>query len=265
MTWFKVDDSFHSHPKVLAADPAALGLWVIAGAWCSANLTDGFVPDYVLPRLLPDSTRLAEMLITCRLWKRTKGGYRFHDWSQYQPTKEEATAAKENKSSGGALGNHRRWHVGTGKQNPHCPFCQGKPVSDNRSVSDRITDTGTESHPNPPSRPDPSRPEEQTPQPSVVVPPKRGTRIPDDFTVTGEMVEWARQRVPHVDGRLETEKFINFWQSKTRDATKLNWEKTWKNWMLNASDRAPLRAVTNGRDIDWDAAMARAQAREAIA
>lgn len=89
MPWFKVDDSFHSHPKVLATDPAALGLWVIAGSWSSANLSDGFVPDFVLPRLLPDSTVLAKRLVTAGLWRRTKGGYVFNDFHDYNPTAEE--------------------------------------------------------------------------------------------------------------------------------------------------------------------------------
>lgn len=85
MTWFKVDDSFHSHPKVLAASPAALGLWVVAGSWCGANLSDGLVPDHVLPRLLPDSATLARELVTAGLWKRARGGYRFHDWGDFNP------------------------------------------------------------------------------------------------------------------------------------------------------------------------------------
>jgi len=157
MTWFKVDDSFHSHPKVLAAPPAALGLWVVAGAWCSANLTDGFVPDYVLQRLLPDAAQLAGQLVTCGLWRRAKGGYRFHDWSQYQPTKEEATAQREKKSIAGALGNHRRWHTKSGRTDPSCPYCQQpKQASHVRSGSDRTTDRSSEALPNPP---DPTRPD----------------------------------------------------------------------------------------------------------
>jgi hypothetical protein len=87
MTWFKVDDSFHSHPKVLAASPAALGLWVVAGSWCGANLSDGLVPDHVLPRLLPDAAELARQLVAAGLWKRMKGGYRFHDWAEFNPRK----------------------------------------------------------------------------------------------------------------------------------------------------------------------------------
>jgi hypothetical protein len=157
MTWFKVDDSFHSHPKVLAAAPAALGLWVIAGSWCSANPSDGFVPDYVLLRLLPGSVELAEQLVSCGLWRRTRGGYRFHDWSDYQPTRDELAATKQRKSSGGALGNHRRWHTSTGRVDPNCAFCQQKPAPDNRSPSDGRTDRVPETSPSPPgpSRPDP--------------------------------------------------------------------------------------------------------------
>ncbi len=75
-------------------------------------------------------------------------------------------------------------------------------------------------------------------------PTKRGRRIPDDFTVTPEMVAWARDNCPQVDGRVETEKFVNHWHAKTgRDATKLDWPATWRNWMLNARDRyGPARA-----------------------
>lgn len=99
MTWFKVDDSFHSHPKVLAAQPAALGLWVVAGSWSGATLSDGFVPDHVLPRLLPDAVPLAQQLVAAGLWKRTRGGYRFHDWNDFNPKRddveEERKAARE--------------------------------------------------------------------------------------------------------------------------------------------------------------------------
>ena len=89
MTWFRVDDRFHSHPKALAAGPAALGLWVIAGSWSAANLTDGFVPDHVLPRLADGAEELARTLVAAGLWRRCRGGYRFHDWSDYQETRDD--------------------------------------------------------------------------------------------------------------------------------------------------------------------------------
>lgn len=69
---------------------------------------------------------------------------------------------------------------------------------------------------------------------------RRGTRIPDDFAVTPAMVEWAQENTPNVDGRRETEKFINYWRAKSgKDATKLDWKATWRNWMLNAAERQP--------------------------
>lgn len=67
---------------------------------------------------------------------------------------------------------------------------------------------------------------------------KRGTRIPEDFALTAEMIDYARQKRPTIDFELETEKFINFFTAKTgRDATKLDWKRTWMNWILNAREQ----------------------------
>jgi len=49
------------------------------------------------------------------------------------------------------------------------------------------------------------------------------------------MREWAAVKAPNADIALETEKFINFWVAKSgKDATKLDWNATWRNWILNA-------------------------------
>jgi len=80
-------------------------------------------------------------------------------------------------------------------------------------------------------------------------PHKRGTRIPDPFTVTPDMVAWARERCPLVDGARSTERFINHFTAKTgRDATKLDWTATWRNWLLKDqqdAERAPRRHRTD--------------------
>jgi hypothetical protein len=157
VTWFKVDDSFYDHPKVFDLPDSAVALWTRAGCWSARNLTDGFVPAGITARLCDDHLAAVRELVERGLWKRTRGGYRFHDWRNYQPSKEEATAAQEKKSSGGRLGNHRRWHTGRGVRDPDCPYCQPGQASDNRSDTDRHTDGVTESGANPPSRPDPSR------------------------------------------------------------------------------------------------------------
>lgn len=71
---------------------------------------------------------------------------------------------------------------------------------------------------------------------------KTGTRLPDDFTVTPEMVMWFREHCPNVDGKWETEKFCDYWRAKAgKDGRKLDWVLTWKNWMRTAQDRAAPR------------------------
>lgn len=69
---------------------------------------------------------------------------------------------------------------------------------------------------------------------------KRGTRIPDDFTATPEMIAWAKEKYPWIDPREQTDRFCDFWASKPgQDACKLNWGLTWKNWIRSAADRVP--------------------------
>ena len=87
MVWFKVDDSFWSHPKVLPLSGDALALWVRAGAYCAQQLTDGIVSLQAL-RMLADRDAAVE-LTNAGLWEvEPTGGFRFHDWSEYQPTRE---------------------------------------------------------------------------------------------------------------------------------------------------------------------------------
>lgn len=70
----------------------------------------------------------------------------------------------------------------------------------------------------------------------------RATRIPEDFTVTDAMVEWARANVPNVDGRRETEKFIDhFLAASGQVSRKQDWVSAWRNWMRKADEFAASR------------------------
>lgn len=98
MAWFKVDDQFGSHPKVMqiprAERHACLGLWLHAGVWAAQHLTDGHVPDYMLEELgaeLSHRDRLCEV----GLWSETGEGIVFKDWPDHQPTRSEVMAARE--------------------------------------------------------------------------------------------------------------------------------------------------------------------------
>lgn len=148
MTWFKVDDHLHSHPKTWAASLAAMGLWSVAGSWSSDQLTDGFIPEHVAMALSRGQIELADELVLAGFWERTERGYQFHEWdidadgTVRNPTRREAIAGRRKMSSGGELGNHRRWHAGRGKKDPSCRYCNGG-GSGTRSGGDRGSGRGS--------------------------------------------------------------------------------------------------------------------------
>lgn len=95
MPWFKVDDTFPTHPKVMEAGNAAIGLWVRAGAWSAQHLTDGHIPKSVLP-LLGGTVRDADRLTAAGLWTKVdKDVWQFHDWGHYQPSRVRVMAGRE--------------------------------------------------------------------------------------------------------------------------------------------------------------------------
>ena len=78
----------------------------------------------------------------------------------------------------------------------------------------------------------------------------RGTRLDEGFAVTGPMLDWAAVKVPLVDLDLETEKFRNYYASVSGTrGVKLNWEATWRTWMLKAvKEYSHGQNKTNGRE-----------------
>lgn len=62
-----VSDRFHSHPAVIAATPAAIGLWVRAASWSARHLTDGELPRAVVLEL--GAEQVAHELVHAGLWR----------------------------------------------------------------------------------------------------------------------------------------------------------------------------------------------------
>ena len=87
-------------------------------------------------------------------------------------------------------------------------------------------------------------------------PRKRASRIPENFEPTPDMTQWAATKAPNTDHRLETEKFINYWTARSgKDATKLDWAATWRNWILNAKSGQQARPDHSARGIAKGMAM----------
>lgn len=76
----------------------------------------------------------------------------------------------------------------------------------------------------------------------------RATRLPEDFTVTPEMILWARENTPNV-GRRETENFIDYWRSAAGvTARKLDWVAAWRTWMRKAEAQVTGGGVLKSRE-----------------
>lgn len=85
---FQVDPDFYDHPKSIGMSDAATALWVRAGSYSAAKLTDGFIAEHVLSTLSRSTPEEAADELTRRgLWRRVKGGYRFHQWDQRNLTR----------------------------------------------------------------------------------------------------------------------------------------------------------------------------------
>lgn len=97
MSWFPVDDAFHSHPKARRAGFEAIGLWTVSGSYCMAYLTDGFVPEWFVKEK-PKGLALAKRLVDAGLWRVGENagetGWWFHQW-KHECTKAVVLAARE--------------------------------------------------------------------------------------------------------------------------------------------------------------------------
>jgi hypothetical protein len=100
LPWIKFDDHFDEHPKIAALSDSAFSLWVTSIAYSNRNLTDGFIPSMVgLGKLrFCDGNTIQPIreLEAAGLWESCEGGWRIHDYSDFQPSKAQVLAEREN-------------------------------------------------------------------------------------------------------------------------------------------------------------------------
>ena len=87
MTWAKLDDRFHAHPKVEDAGLAAIGLYAMSLSYAACYETDGMLPEsWVRKQRAPSAAR---KLVELGLWERAEDGYLIPDFLDYNPSKDE--------------------------------------------------------------------------------------------------------------------------------------------------------------------------------
>lgn len=204
MSWFKMDDQFPTHPKVMRAGPAAAWLYIAGGCYCTRHLTDGLIPRVVVPTLtiLPKPYALAAVLVAENLWNEHGDDYLVHDYLEFQPSREQVEKQREEARERRAKGGRR-------------------------SADVRAND----------SNPIPSHPVVLTEQPSGAR--KRATRLPEEFIVEPEMIEWVERECPRVDWRWQTAKFVDHFKAAPgQKGVKNDWLRSWRNWMRTEQERA---------------------------
>lgn len=231
MPWFKVDDGFHGHPKVIGLSASSVGLWLLAGTWAAQYLTDGHVPRGMVGRFGGTDADAAE-LIGAGLWYPSNDGYQFHEWHEYQPTKDdvEAERAAARNRMRERRRNQKGQFAGSSAEQPK-NFGRSSPT---------------------PTQPVPTSTSKEVP----VGPRKRGTRIPEPFMLTTEMREWAATETPTVDAEASTRRFVDYWRAETgAKASKLDWVATWRNWLRRDADsKKPNRLTPTERAAQTAAA-----------
>ena len=93
MAWAKLDDRFHSNPKIARVwhtCPDAIGLYVMSITHCSQHETDGKVDEYFIVGLVPDLSRREEItrsLLDAGLSTIAEAGaYQIPDYLDFTPS-----------------------------------------------------------------------------------------------------------------------------------------------------------------------------------
>jgi hypothetical protein len=98
--WVKLDDGFVSHPKIVDLSDRAFRLHVAALCHSGRNLTDGWLSPRAVRTVAvevdADPVELPLELVAAGVWERDDaGGYRIHDFGDYNPTAERVKADRE--------------------------------------------------------------------------------------------------------------------------------------------------------------------------
>lgn len=217
MPWFKIDDSLWGHPKWLTASSSARALWVTAGSWCMAQVQDGKVPSIVLP-MLGGKPKDAAELVAVGLWEVQEDGWLFHDWHDYQPTREQIESDR---------------HAARERQRRARERSKSQRESRRDSSVSHADDTALVTVP--PTRPDPTVVPDGTTKSGKRRAPE--TPLPDSWQPNDAHRQYA---VEHgLDLSAEAFRFRN--HAIANDRRQRRWDATFTTWLSRAKDFAPKR------------------------
>lgn len=276
MPWFVVDDSAHTHPKIVKAGNAAVGLWMRCGSYAAQHLTDGIVPGAIVS--MYGTAPQAAKLVKLGLWHPAghsclhcpqpgDGDYVMHDYHAYNPTRRQVLDRRAK-----AAEKKRKQRGGERPQPPNPGRNRSRIEDDSRSNRDGIEDESSSIHtplfdenadqglvspgdslgtrarafPSPPlpSKEQVADVEGETTRTggAATRPDGRPAPIDDDgFTLTDPMRRWALDTFgPGLDLDYETAQFIDHFRAQA--VRRPNWPAEWQKWIRRSAKFASERA-----------------------
>ena len=235
MPWGKVDDKLHSSQKWLATPLRARGLWAGAVSWCMDQLTDGAIPEHVV-RALGGTRKDAADLVRTGLWEEAETGWIFHDWLEYQPSREQilaeraAAAARQKKARDRAKQKRDQAEhdavTGQSRRDSHRDYTRESrsPRPDPTHI-DR--DMGSNGHQ--------SEDHDTTPQLETTIP---SHVIPASWGPTTRHKAYAMEHKLNLD--REIEKFRG--HARATRKTRIDWDAEFDGWLAKSAEMTEDRA-----------------------
>lgn len=93
MPWVRLDDGMPDHPKMAGLTNAALGAFVRGLCYCARYLTDGVLPAGAAQRMMTNAE--ARALVAAGVLVDREGAFVIHDYLDYQPSKADVLAERE--------------------------------------------------------------------------------------------------------------------------------------------------------------------------
>lgn len=217
--WFKLDVGYLSNPKIaplLDENPRAVLFHLECIAYAKQHRTNGIVPMRVAMRIAcaeqcdVDAARNAGLIQS-----HDATHVRVHDFVDHQGEAERDAR----RSAAGRKAALARWN----KDSTMPIACESH--SETHSESDAEPNAYRNAE---------KRREEKSSSGAT----KRGTRLPEDWEPAEQLLGDGSEKYPRVDLDYETERFRDYWLNKTTNATKLDWSRAWRTWMLKAEKDA---------------------------
>jgi len=216
------------HPKIMPLSDAAFRCLIEATLWSRKHLTNGLLPrsfaivrwSFDVLQELTTNHPTNPSLIVC------DEGWLIHDFAEHQTTKEEVEAKREVRKIAG-----RKGGIASGRSRREANAKQT--LKQTRSKTKPETETETETKEN----------SYVSSGSSSVGRAKRGTRINPDWMPTQSVIDAIKDETGATKDELayQHRKFVDYWADKAgKDATKLSWDGTWRNWMRTAHQRGEI-------------------------